>query len=242
MQSPSLRSNRTATLALALAGSLALGACKTGPDQQTATAMLTSCLGGALVGALVQDLLARATDGKLTTSERNGRLAKAAVAGCAVGVAATAIGRMMDRQQQAKHEEAMQAEVRRRAKEQQDYVAATQQIESKRATTPRDLRAKDAELERARAAYQASVNRPVTVDLGNGGLSTIQLQPASVTPGVGTGAPATASPGASSTGGTCQEYSVLVRTPTGQARQFETWCPNSTGQLVRTDARDSAAA
>jgi hypothetical protein len=68
--------------------------------------------------------------GKATaeSNKRKNDLAKAAVAGCVIGVTATAIGRVLNERQQAKHEEALQKEARRRALEQQQYEAAVQRF------------------------------------------------------------------------------------------------------------------
>ncbi|MCE2661168.1 MAG: hypothetical protein LW854_23560 [Rubrivivax sp.] len=238
LQSASTFFRATRVSCAALAATVSLVACKTSPQAgptSSAQQYISSCLTGALVGALIGTVIQKAAGKGGTTQERNADLAKAALGGCVVGVAATAIGRLMDERQQAKHEEAMQAEVRRRALEQQQFAMASQRAQTMPAATAQQRNARDAELERARAAYQASLNKPVQVDLGNGGTTVIQVQqPQPATPGTTTVA-------ASPTGqGQCQTYSVLVRTPAGQARQFETWCPNASGQLARVDVRDAA--
>jgi hypothetical protein len=217
------------------AAALALTGCKTSPlssGDSAASQYATSCLTGAVAGAAIDMILQKTGVKKATTGkEQRSDLAKAALAGCALGLAATAIGRLMDERQQAKHEQAMQEEARRRALEQQQYASATQRAQTMPAATPQQRAARDAELAKARAAYQESLNRSTQVDLGNGGQSTIQVQPAPAARGVA------AAPAGSD--GACTEYSVLVRTAAGQARQFETWCPNAAGQMVRTDVREA---
>lgn len=224
---------RAACVAVSLA--LVLSGCKTMPtaagESSAAADYATGCLAGALGGALLSTVLDKAKGRKPTPDEKRKALAKAAAGGCVVGLAATAIGKLMNQRQQAKHEEEMQKEARRRALEQQQYAAATQRAQNLPAATPAQRAARDAELERARVAYQTSINQPAQVDLGEGGQSTIQVVPS-----------APAAPGTqAATPSGCTDYSVLVKTAAGQARQYETWCPNSTGQMVRTDVRSNAA-
>lgn len=230
------RARRLSSTSAALAAALTLSACAGLPGQGEGggifSSYTSSCLTMGLVGAALQATLDR--NKTKPVAERQADLAKAAAAGCALGLAATAVGKMMDARQRETHEAEMQKEARRRALEQQQYAATVQRLQTQPAATPQQRSARDAELARARAAYQESLSRPVEVNLGNGGTSTIQVQ-----------APATAAPGAApgaAPAATCTEYAVLVRTPAGQARQFETWCPNAGGQMVRTDVRPAPAA
>lgn len=213
---------------------LVLSGCNTMPTSNDgsstgASSYVASCLVGAAGGAALSAIYEKMTGKKSNPADVRKDLAKAAVAGCAIGLAATAIGKLMDQRQQAKHEEEMQKEARRRALEQQQYAAATQKAQALPAATAQQRAARDAELEKARAAYQTSINQPVKVDLGGGGTSTIQVQPQLPAAGGATPLPA----GQAS----CTDFSVLVNTASGQARQYETWCPNSAGQMVRTDVR-----
>lgn len=231
-----LRQTRARCLCSLAAAALVVSGCNAtmpGSSSSPASDYATSCLTGAVLGAIVIAAIDRAS-GK-SSSEQKQRLAKAAAGGCVVGLAATAIGRVMDERQRARHEEEMTKEARRRALEQQQYTATTQRLQAMPASTNTQRAKRDAELERARAAYETSIAKPVKVDLGGGGTSTIQVQ-APAAPA------ATGAAGTEGAAGSCTDYSVLVQTPTGRARQFETWCPNSSGQMVRTDAREAPAA
>jgi hypothetical protein len=215
---------------------LLLSACNTMPTLQNigggtgqpsaAAAYTQSCLTGAVLGAAVGAAADVLKNGGNAKAVNKNNLVKGAAAGCVIGLAVTAVGKLMDSRQQAKHEDAMQAEVRRRALEQQTYVASTQRAQALPASTPAQRKAKDASLEKARAQYEASIAAPVTVDLGNGGQSTIQVAQ-----------PTVANP---SRPASCQDYSVLVNTPAGRARQYETWCPDAQGKMVRAEVRDAA--
>jgi len=236
---PTCRIHATRTTCLIVASALSISGCTVSlnnganGERSAAGAYATSCVTGALAGAVLGAVLEKASGKKASPSERRLTLAKAAAAGCAVGLAATAIGRIMDENQRARHEAEMQNEARRRALEQQQYAQATQRAEAMPAATAKQRTARDAELERARAAYQASLAKPTQVDLGNGGTSTIQVMPpAPATAPSPAGTAPAAQPG-------CTDYAVLVKTSAGQARQYETWCPNAAGQLVRTDVRDA---
>jgi gas vesicle protein len=238
--------------AAALAVVFTLTACKTLPTAQRAAPdgapasatgeLIHSCLTGAAVGAVVGaavELFKARNSGQKNSTVLLGNkndLLKAAAAGCVINLAITAVGKLMDARQQAKHEEAMQAEARRRALEQQNYAATTPRVQAMPAATPAQRSARDASLERARAEYEASIARPVNVDLGNGGQSTIQVAAPAATP-----AATPTAGGAAARPATCQDFSVLVTTPAGRAKQFETWCPNAQGRMVRTEAREATA-
>lgn len=178
--------------------------------------MTQSCL----TGALVTGLIAAAVTKDRQNSGRT--IAAAAAGGCVVGVAATAIARVMDQNQQARHEEAMQREARRLALEQQKFAAAQARADATPAATAAQRQARDANLERARAEYQQNFSKPVTVDIG-AGTSTITPQMPAQAPRAGQLA--------------CFDQVVLVQTARGQAKQTETWCPNAQGQLARVEAR-----
>lgn len=240
-----MRSNRLSPpsrlLITGLALSLLLAGCKSGtlptaandggskPQTSYAQSCATGALVGAAAGAFVELITKRNQPGKKVDSST---LLKAAAAGCAIGLAATAIGRVMDANQQAKHEEAMQQDARRRALEQQQLAALERRHQAMPAATPAQRQARDASLERARDEWQNNYGKPVTVELGNGGTSTIQAQPPKAAPTAAPGAPASA----------CVDYTVLVRTAAGSAKQLETWCPNDKGQMARVETRDAPAA
>ncbi len=175
-----------------------------------------SCLTGALLGGVLAAVLSK------DKKPAGNTIAAAALGGCAIGLATTAIARVMDQNQQARHEEAMQREARRLALEQQKYAAAQSQAAAMPAATPAQRQARDASLEKARAEYQQSYSKPVTVDIG-GGTSTITPQPPKEEPKAGQLA--------------CFDQTVLVQTARGQAKQTETWCPNAQGQFARVEAR-----
>lgn len=222
---------RTSALCLALSSAIAMTACKTMPtgDGQSSTLAdyTTGCLAGAVGGAILKTLFDKLNGKTLSPEDRRKGLATAAAGGCVIGLVGTAISKVMNQRQMARHEEEMQNEARRRALEQQQYAAAAQRAQKLPAATPAQRAARDAELERTRVAYQTSISQPVKVDLGEGGSSTIQL----IAP------PATGTPPAQAG---CTDYSVLVTTAAGQARQYETWCPNNAGQMVRTEVRSTA--
>lgn len=223
------------TTAVAASIALALSGCQTMPQasgsnsNSAVSQYVTSCLTGALAGAAVGAILERLGGGanKSTTSDpkkRTNDLAKAALGGCVIGIAATAIGRVLNERQQAKHEEALQTEARRRALEQQQYEASLQRTDTLPARTAAERKQRDEERARLKAAYDASVNKPVTVDLGEGATSTIAVQ-----------TPAKGQPGA--TQGQCKVLTSLVPTPNGDVRQYDTMCPNGSGQYVRVDSQ-----
>jgi len=216
------------TLCLCLATAVAASACSTGPKSGASGGYTQNCVQGAVVGGLLVAVV-EAYQGRKTGRPANANnIAKGAAAGCAVGLAATAIGKIMDAQQQARHEEAMQREARRRALEQQSYAQTTQRNQPTPTMTPEQRAARSASLDRARADYEAGFAQPVVVDLGKGGTSTIQAEPPR---------PASAPDAANATPAGCQDYSVLVNTAAGRAKQFETWCPDAQGQMVRSEAR-----
>ena len=228
------------TLIVSLA--LVLSGCKTMPAAQdessTENSYTNNCAAGAVGGAAIALLGAVVSGKKLSAEEMLKTGARGAVVGCAIGLATTAIGKLMNKNQLSKHEEEMQKEAQRRALEQQQYTAATQRIQNLPANTPAQRTARDTELDKSRAAFQASLNQPAKVDIGDGGVSTIQVLSSTPT----TGGNAATPPANQATGQTgCTDYSVFTKTAAGQARQYETWCPNSAGQMVRTGVRAAAA-
>lgn len=210
---------RLPTIALCSAAALVLAACASPQGGEARAGWTESCVKGAAIGALV-GVLASGGDQRKAKEY----LIRGVAGGCAVGLAATAVGKVMDARQQARHEEAMQREARRLALEQQNLAAIQARHEAMPAATAQQRAARDASLEKARADWQANYTRPVTVDLGDGGTSVIQPQAPKEAPKAGN-APA------------CFDQTVLVRTARGQAKQVETWCPNGSGQLVRAEAR-----
>lgn len=222
-----------------LVASLVLAGCKTLPTQSADASgsgaqisdFATSCLKGAVLGAAADAAYRILTGGGKSASDalkgRSGELAKAAAAGCVISLAVTAIGKVMNERQQAKHEEAMQRDARRRSEEARLFASKEQRILAAPATTSAQQANRDAELAKARADYEAAMKRPNVVDLGENGSSIISVEAPKV---------ATTNP-AGSAAGQCTEYSVFTKTATGQAKQYETWCPNSQGAMVRTEAR-----
>lgn len=208
-----------ATLVLC-ASALALAGCAGGPGALGGagnSSYAQSCLTGAAVTGVLAAVLTK------DKKDRGRTIAASALGGCAIGLAVTAVARVMDQQQQAKHEEAMQREARRLALEQQKYAAAQARAESMPAATASQRQVRDANLEKARADYLAAYGKPVTVDIGGGGTSTITPQPPAEAPKPNQLA--------------CYDQVVLVQTARGQAKQTETWCPNAQGQFARVEAR-----
>jgi hypothetical protein len=195
-----------------------------------------NCAVGAVGGAAIAILDAVVSGKNLSSEEMLKTGAKGAAIGCAVGLATTAIGKLMNKNQLSKHEEEMQKEAQRRALEQQQYAAATQRIQNLPTNTPAQRTARDTELDKARAAFQASINQPANVDIGEGGVSTIQVLSSTPKTEGATKPPANQAAGQNG----CTDYSVFTKTTAGQARQYETWCPNSAGQMVRTGVRAAA--
>lgn len=228
---------RTTALMAALA--LAVSGCKTlpqasgsGGNDSVASQYITSCLGGAVVGAAMGSIFEK-LGGKPSGDSKNrgSDLAKAAVAGCVIGIAATAIGRALNERQQAKHEEALQKEAQRRALEQQQYEAALQRADKMPARTATERKNRDATRERLKTEYEASLKKPVTVELGEGATSTIAVQgPAAPAPGTTTAAQPEG----------CRVFAQSVsRPPNGDVRQYDTFCPNASGQYVRVDSQSN---
>lgn len=204
-------------------GGPGLGAAGPGGSGGGGAGMATTCLKGAAVGA-VGGLVYDALTGKKTTDSSRRRLESAgrgALAGCVVNLAVTAVGQMLQEGQRSRYEDALQRDARRRALEQEKYGQARARVQARPAATPQQVAARDAELARLQAEYEASMAKPVVADLGGGATATIEGQP-----------PVTAGEFAG-----CQTKTMLVSTPGGQARQQEMFCPNERGDLVRVDAR-----
>jgi len=226
----------TRVTVLMAAAALTLSGCQNMPQSSgtgggsTAAQYVTSCLGGGLLGVMAGSILEK-MGGKPTadSKKRSNDLAKAAVAGCVIGIAATAIGRVLNERQQAKHEEALQNEARRRALEQQQYEAAMQRTERMPERTASERKNRDAARERLRTEYETSLKKPVTVDLGEGASSTIVVQ--SPAPAPAGGAPAQPQQG-------CRVFAQSVsKPPNGDVRQYDTFCPDASGQYVRVDSQ-----
>lgn len=219
-----------AGLALALTGCQTMPQASGSSNNSAASQYITSCLGGAVVGVAVGSIFEKFGVKQGSESKnRSSDLAKAAVAGCVIGIAATAIGRVLNERQQAKHEEALQKEAQRRALEQQQYEAALQRADKMPAKTAAERKNRDAARERLKTEYEASLKKPVTVDLGEGAASTIAVQ-SPVAPAPGSGAPAQAQG--------CRMFAQSVsKPPNGDVRQYDTFCPNGSGQYVRVDSQ-----
>lgn len=216
----SLKSHLTVSIA---GTALVLSGCAGGPGAMGGAgnnSYAQSCVTGAVAVGILAAVVSR------DKSNMGATIAKAALGGCVIGLAVTAIAKVMDQNQQARHEEAMQREARRLAVEQQKFAAAQAQNAAMPAATPAQKQAKDANLEKARAEYQANYTKPVTVDIGAGGSSTITPQVPKDAPKQGQLA--------------CFDQTVLVQTARGQAKQTETWCPNAQGQFARVEARPDA--
>lgn len=223
-----LRPARPLIAAACAAALLALAGCQTMPrGGDGERSYFSSCLTGAavtgVIAAGVEIYRQRGRSAQEALSARKDRLIKAAAAGCAIGLAATAVGKLMDARQQSQHEEAMQRDAQQRALQQQQQASQEARIRAMPAGA-----ARDAELERARRDWQAAYTKPVVTDLG-GGTSTVQADAPRELPAAGQAA-------------ACVEYSVLVRTAAGSAKQYETWCPNAQGQMVRAEVRGEGQA
>eukprot|EP01036_Dinobryon_divergens_P039809 gene39809-52548_t len=212
--------------ALTFSGCLSTTGGTTGSNGNAAGDYAQSCLKGAALGGLAgaaANVIRGISSGKSASESLSGRgsdLLKAAAAGCVIGLAVTAIGKLMTAQQQAKHEQAMQREAKRRADEAARFGAQERQIQARTVRTPADIASRDAELAKARTAFQTSIAKPTTVDLGEGGQSTILVTkvPAPTAP---------ATPGAGPGAEQCSEWAVETSTSAGKAKQYELWCPNA---------------
>lgn len=201
-----------------------LSACQTNPragGDSSGPSLVTSCLVGAGLGALTTDVLTGILSGKKPSKNTIETAAKRMAAGCVIGVAVTAIGKILNDRQQAKYEDALQRDAQRRAKEQEQYAAARGRVESRVARTPQQVAQRDAELAKLQRDYEASLATPVVADLGDGGTANIT-----------TNAPISTGDLAG-----CQTKTVLATTAAGQARQEELWCPGAGGTMERKEAK-----
>lgn len=232
-------------LATSLSAVMLLSTCKSTPTANNSAGAGSSsgnydssCFQGAVLGAaavaLADYLKNKGSGGKAVIAKD---AAIGAAAGCVIGLASTAVGKMMDARQQQKHDEAIQAEAYRRAVEQQNYAATHQRVQAMPQATNAQRSARDYALQRARAQYEASLARPTTVDLGNGSQSLIQVDLAAA----GAQGSGGAAPAATGRPASWQDHSVLVNTPAGRARQYETWCPDPQGKMVRMEVREAKA-
>ncbi|MCC7548818.1 MAG: hypothetical protein IT532_13715 [Burkholderiales bacterium] len=180
-----------------------------------------SCATGAVAGGLVGAVVSGTGD--------KGKLLAAAAAGCAIGLAATAVGKMLNARQREKHEESVQRTAKRQAKELEAYSQTERRYEqmpvpaSDTEQAAREQR-RDEELAQIRRRYE----EPDTQDLGEGASSTVTpVFPA----GVG-----------ESDQLTCFDQNVMVETPTGRATQVQTMCrKKGTDEYVRAEVREGAA-
>lgn len=226
------------TLCVGLCAALALTGCQTTSNGGSGSkrSYAQSCGEGAIwaAGALfVYDLLKNGKSGRSVAS--TGNLVKAAALGCTIGLAASAVGKLIDSQQQARAEEAMKRDAKRRAMELQQYAAIEQRYQAMPARTPQQQARRDEALENAREEWLRKYQSPVTVDLGQGATSTITPEPPPFQTQSGL-----AKPGATALA--CVDYTHLVQTPAGSAKQLETWCPDKSGQMVRVATSDELPA
>lgn len=190
--------------------------------ESTVSSATTSCLTGAVLAGAGSLIIDKFSGKKVANNAATAqKTMKAAAAGCAVGIAATLIGKMLNGGQQQQYEEAMQRDAQRRNKEQAAYNTARRTIETRPTANAKQAQAKDEELARLQREYEASMARPVTNDLGGGATVVTQGSPP-ITTGDFAG---------------CQRKTNLLNTPAGQARQEELFCPDESGSMVRVEAK-----
>jgi hypothetical protein len=207
--------------AIMAVGLALLSGCQTIPKaggDSSSPSLVTSCLVGAGLGVLTTDALTNLLSGKKVSVDT---ATKRMMAGCVIGVAVTAIGKILNDRQKATYENALQRDAQRRAKEQEQYAAARSRAESRPARTPQQVAQRDAELSKLQKEYEASLATPVVADLGEGGTANIT-----------TNAPISTGDLAG-----CQTKIVLATTAAGQARQEELWCPGAGGIMERKEAK-----
>lgn len=147
------------------------------------------------------------------------------VAGCVIGFAKTAVGRIYDERAQKKAEEAAQRDAARRAKEMTTYAQTKSKLEAQPVKTAAQQKKRDADLERARAEFERSINTPVVETVGSN--STIEIR--TTVPAV---VPDMNQPGA------CIETTQLGDSPSGKARQVVTQCRDDQGNMVATAVQE----
>jgi len=181
---------------------------------------MTSCATGAVVGGLVGLAVSGTKD--------KGKLLAAAAAGCAIGLAATAVGKMLNAKQREKHEESVQRTAKRQARELEAYRQTQEQYEQAPPSSGAEQAAREREREQALAEIKRRYEEPDVQDLGDGASSTVTP----VFPEE-TGDPQQLA---------CFEQNVSVETPTGRATQVQTMCrKKDSDQYVRTEVREAAA-
>jgi len=218
--------NRTsnATIVCVVAMALGVSGCETVKEKLGDIGdigYMTSCATGALVGGLV-GALAWGTNDK-------GKLLAAVAAGCAVGLAATAVGKKLNEQQRAKHEESVQRTAKRQARELEEYRQTQTEYERKPAAgSSAEQAARERERDQALAEIRRRYEEPDVEDLGDGASSTVSpvfpkdvQDPEQVA---------------------CFEQNVSVETPTGRATQVQTMCrKKDSDEYVRAEVREAKA-
>lgn len=182
---------------------------------------MTSCATGAVVGGLVGVAVSGTKD--------KGKLLAAAAAGCAIGLAATAVGKMLNARQRAKHEESVQRTAKRQARELEAYRQTQKQYEQAPAGgSSVEQAAREREREQALAEIRRRYEEPDVQDLGEGASSTVKP----IFPGASDDPQQLA----------CFEQNVSVETPSGRATQVQTMCrKKDSDEYVRTEVREAAA-
>ena len=190
--------------------------------------ILVTCAGVAAGAAVITEFFSKLNPKATPTSSKDHRdkLLKAAAVGCAIGVAATAVGRVLNARQQTAFEEAAQRNAKRQAQEGQNITAIETKYDkmaparTTRETEDRERRRQD-ELTKARERYA----KPETIDLGEG--TTTTFAPAN---------PQIVSNPADGPG--CFRQAASRSGPSGQARQVDIWCPNDRGIPVRVESQE----
>lgn len=183
-----------------------------------------SCLAGAAVGAVAGFILVGKGAKSLQDRDVQKKVAAAAAAGCIIGLAATAVGKMLSANQQKEHEESVQRAAKRQAQELQN-AANTRRTYQQQPTPGSEAEKKEREaklakeMEEIKKRYEA----PDTQDLGEGAQSTVEPVYREPVP-------------EDEQGKGCFQQRVRVKTPTGNASEVQTMCPKD-GKFVRVDVQ-----
>lgn len=216
---------------------LSLTACQApqfgnGATEQSAS-YTWSCLAGATgVGALewMRESMQLTKNGVVPKQQKSDakKLAQAAVAGCAIGLAATAVGKALDNNQQKRLEEEMARDAKRRANEQQHFAQFEQEQQTKISQTSKaeERQKRSTELASARTQFEEKQKQTQSFDVGGGATVTVTQLDKPVTE-IAQG---------------CRQVAVSSNVPgKGQAKQYDTWCTNKNGEEVRVDSQAATA-
>ena len=225
---------RTKLCCAALAAILTLSACATpGPRAGSSSGQggyFETCISDAGVGAVVGagvaiiDILTKPkpkndAERDAQTRQVTKKVIGGFVAGCVIGFARTAVGKLYAENERKKAEEIAQRDAKRRADEMKRYAAEKSRLEAQPVRSASERQRRDTALERARTDFERSMEKPVVESVGPGSTIEIRTTVPQELPDM-------------NREGSCYERTVLGTSPSGSVRQKELVCTNKDGQQI----------